>query len=296
MASLIDSSFVQSGIQTQIDRLSQEISHEQKEQLDFNQLQLYFGEDYNLNNKIIVRQPTVQDFIDYGENNIWSVVIPFTTNPTGYRVQLWENGIDWNNISEQQLFSALIKKLDPQYSKILFGETIDFRDFNLVSIDEIKRFIPEEIYVNDLQEEFILYNFKEKMILTEDERKRLCRYIQYMFNQFPPREERVKNKTLKKDIINNERQKMLLRMKEASEKETDSSMLATISFCLNHPGFKYKKNELKTMGIVEFLDSVRRLQIYESTHALLSGQFSGFLDTSKIDKEQFNFMRDIKTV
>lgn len=67
-----------------------------------------------------------------------------------------------------------------------------------------------------------------------------------------------------------------------------------ISACLNHPGFKYKKNELREVGLIEFMDSVQRLQIYESTTALLKGMYSGFIDTSKIKSEEFNFMREIK--
>ena len=47
------------------------------------------------------------------------------------------------------------------------------------------------------------------------------------------------------------------------------------------------------VGIVEFMDSVQRLQIYESSTALMKGMYSGFLDTSKINKEELNFMRDI---
>ena len=41
------------------------------------------------------------------------------------------------------------------------------------------------------------------------------------------------------------------------------------------------------------MDSVKRLQVYESSTALLKGVFSGFVDTSKIDKEEFDFMRQI---
>jgi len=41
------------------------------------------------------------------------------------------------------------------------------------------------------------------------------------------------------------------------------------------------------------MDSVQRLQIYESSTALMKGMYSGFLDTSKINKEELNFMRDI---
>jgi len=40
------------------------------------------------------------------------------------------------------------------------------------------------------------------------------------------------------------------------------------------------------------MDSVNRLQVYENTRALLGGSMSGFCDTSKIPKENFNFMRD----
>ena len=63
---------------------------------------------------------------------------------------------------------------------------------------------------------------------------------------------------------------------------------------LNHPGFKYKKDELKEVGIVEFMDSVKRLQTYESVTALMSGMYSGMLDTSKLNlKEELNWMRDL---
>ena len=41
------------------------------------------------------------------------------------------------------------------------------------------------------------------------------------------------------------------------------------------------------------MDSVQRLQIYESTNALWKGMSSGFVDSSKINKEELNFMRSI---
>lgn len=59
------------------------------------------------------------------------------------------------------------------------------------------------------------------------------------------------------------------------------------------PGFKYKKNELKEVGIVEFMDSVQRISTIVSATALLQGSYSGMVDTSKIPKEQFNWLRDL---
>ena len=63
---------------------------------------------------------------------------------------------------------------------------------------------------------------------------------------------------------------------------------------VNHPGFKYKKNELIDVGIVEFMDSVQRLQLYENVTALMSGVYSGMLDTSKINlSKELNWLRDL---
>lgn len=55
---------------------------------------------------------------------------------------------------------------------------------------------------------------------------------------------------------------------QRTEKET-STLLPLVSACVNHPGFKYKLQELRQMGICEFMDSVQRLQVYESKMVVL---------------------------
>ena len=40
--------------------------------------------------------------------------------------------------------------------------------------------------------------------------------------------------------------------------------------------------------------NIQRLQIYESTRALFGGMYSGMCDLSKVDPNEFNFMRDVK--
>ena len=60
---------------------------------------------------------------------------------------------------------------------------------------------------------------------------------------------------------------------------------------MRYPGFKYKKNELKECGLYEFMDAVQGAQIYVSATSLLSGMYSGMIDTSKINKKEFNWMR-----
>ena len=82
-----------------------------------------------------------------------------------------------------------------------------------------------------------------------------------------------------------------MRIKEGKMEE--SGLLSLVSSCVNHPGFKYKLQELRDVGICEFMDSVQRLQVYESSTALLKGMMGGFVDSSKISPDSYNWMRSL---
>jgi hypothetical protein len=114
----------------------------------------------------------------------------------------------------------------------------------------------------------------------------IAEYIREMMN-IHPKVEKAKGKTTKKWMINEDK----VNLANQNNKET-STLLPLVSTCINHPGFKYKLNELKEVGICQFMDSVKRLQIYEGTKSLNSGLYSGFADLSKVPKENFNFFRD----
>ena len=247
------------------------------EEPEFDLLKLYFGEDYIVNEHIIIRQPTIQNIIDMGEKEFYATIAPFTSNSTSFRVQLWDMDIDWNEISDFQLFAMLIKTVSLEKTKILFGD-IDWNSFDLLAkYDE-----QEDIAVP------ILYSQKHGFEIDEKTYLRIRKYLCFMFG-IKLENEFCKGKALKEEIISKARADMAKR--EAEMK--GSSLVQMISFAVNHAGFKYKKQELREVGYVEFLDSIKRLQIYESTRALTQGSYSGFCDTSKIPKEEFNFMRDV---
>ena len=270
------------------DEKNKELLKNAKEQFLFNQLQLFFCKDFvvgydkngnvtsqnPVTNIITVHQPTIKDFIMYDEKTVYGAAMPFIVNPTSIRVQLWDMGIDWNKLTDYQLFALLIKDCSNEYTKVMFGD-LDFSKFKVVTIGK------------DV-EDFTLINKEQKIEITKEVYELLANYIQTMF-QIQLKTERAKGRMLKEELIFAERAEL------ARKKDTNESDLSTmISFCLNHPGFKYKLEELENIGIYVFMDCVNRLQIYESTSALLRGSYSGFCDTSKIDKEQFNFMRALK--
>ena len=255
------------------------MENKEQKKYSFDRLQMYFGDDYQVADGIIISQPTVGDIMTFGEERFNQVLNPFVVNPTSLRVALWQQGKDWTEMSDYELFYQLILQLQPPQNEtsMIFGD-LDFTKFNLY-----KR---QNEVDGELVEDIVLLNHEQKVLIDEDIYNHMSSYLRTMFNIFP-KVEKAKGKTTKEWMIEEDI------MNSKTRQETKSNLLPMISFCLNHPGFKYKKNELKELGIVEFYDSVQRLLIYESTSALTKGIYSGFVDTSKIEKKEFDFMREL---
>ena len=252
----------------------------------FDQLKMYFGEPFDVGNGITIRQPTVGDILEVGEEDFYGTLYVFIANPTTYRLQLWDNGIDWNKIKSYELFGMLVKSVKPEISHILFGD-VDFSAFDLYSKTTVE--------TNEDGEEVpvsvpTLYNKDTEMELSEEDYSLISDYLRTMFNIFP-KVEKVKGKSTKESVIEEDRINLMNRQKQGDK--NDSGLLAMVSSCVNHPGFKYKLSELKDVGICQFMDSVQRLQVYESSTAMLKGMMGGFVDSSKIKPDAYNWMRSL---
>jgi hypothetical protein len=249
---------------------------------EFDRLKMYFGEPYTIQcpvGEIVISTPTIGDILQFGEKEFYAMLNIFVTNPTSYRLQLWDMGIDWNKISDYELFCMLIKGLKFESTKLLFND-VNFQSFELYG----KK-------IEDSEEQTItLYSKEQNIEITEDTYRCMAAYLRLMFNIYP-KVEKAKGKATKEAIIDEDRMNYNMELKK--NKGYKSTLLPLVSSCVNHPGFKYKLNELREIGIVQFMDSVQRLQIYESTVALNSGMYSGMCDLSKVDKKLFNFMREL---
>lgn len=246
------------------------------EKLKFDMTQMYDRQPFKVNDDITIYQPSVRDIIRFGEIKFYNqVLIPFVTNPTSHRVMLWDKGIDWNKISDFELFTSLYKTLPPGSTQLIFGN-FTFEGY--------------EPYVSKLgdKESIVLWNQSTDKLITEDDYNMFSQYIRTLFNIFPKRE-RIIGKDIKEDVIKEDR----IAQKLHENDEEKPFLLPLISACMNHPGFKYKYEDLDSLGIFCFMDSVERLQVYESSIALLHGAYGGFVDTSKMDRTEMNFMRSI---
>ena len=95
------------------------------ESFEVDQLRLYYGDPYPVSDKITVYQPSIQGIMDYGESQFYTMLFTFIGNTTMRRLFLWDNGIDWNKISDYELFCSLVRLYTTADTSILFGD-VDF--------------------------------------------------------------------------------------------------------------------------------------------------------------------------
>lgn len=251
-------------------------------EIEFDKLQMLFCFPYTIDlesarGSIKLLQPTIGNIMEMGEKKFYSGLNPFITNAASYKLILWEAGKNWNDISDFELFLMLFQSLNQEVCNMLF-ENFELNNFTIV------KKINEES-----KEVFSLYSEVDDVEINEEVYQHVHQYLQNIFNMFPE-EKYTKDKILQKWWIDKEKRD-LEHSKSKGEKES-YSILPLISACTNHPGFKYNLRQLKDVGVFQFYDSVKRLQIYESTTALLKGMYSGMIDGSKIKSEEYNFMKE----
>ena len=108
--------------------------------IEFDKLQMYFGKPYvvdldNAVGSVTIKMPTVGNVMMYGEQKFNETLSTFVTNTTSYRLALWDNDIDWNEISDFDLFCMLYKRIDSGAAGLMF-DNLDFSQFELKKVNE----------------------------------------------------------------------------------------------------------------------------------------------------------------
>ena len=240
--------------------------------LEVDDLKLYIGDDYVINDSIKVLQPTIRQIAEFGERDFFSVVHTITAIPSDMKSQLWDMGLDWTEVDDFELFVMLVQTLTPDRTEILFGD-LDFsklRPFNHPRIEG-------EIILVDREAGILI----DKMIYL-----RIISYLRKAFN-ITPKIEKAANKMTKKILIEEDRAKI----KFNKDKPFKSFLLPLISSVKVKQG--YTKEYVLNMGFVEFMNDVARLQVIHNADHLLSGVYAGTIDMKKINKAELNWMKEL---
>lgn len=239
--------------------------------LEADSLFLYFGDDYVVNEQISCHQPTIGEIVDYGEGQYFSMVHSLTAIPSDMKSQLWDLKIDWNQIEDFELFMMLSQTLTPEQTGIIFGD-LDFSKMRP--------------YPHPQNGEPILADKESGIIVDKLVYMRIMSFLRKLHN-ITPKPEKAKGKRAKEAMIEEDR-----RNREFNkDKPFRSYLLPLISAVKVKQG--YTRDYIKNMGLYEFFDDVARIQVIDSANHLLNGAYSGMADLSKVDKKEFNWMREL---
>ena len=235
------------------------------------ELKLYFGEPYVVNDYLTIFQPTIKQIIEYGEREYYSMVQTLTSIPSDMKSSLDDMGVDWNQITDFQLFLMLSQSLPQDKTQIVLGDI------------DLQRMKPVENLQNG---EIILRDPTTGAIIDELAYKTMSAYL-CKLHGFTKKVEKAGNKYTKQVLIDEDRQKR----EYSAQQPYKSFLMPIISAIKARQG--YTRDYIKAMGLYELTTELNRLQIIVNTDALLNGAYSGMMDTSKVKKSQFNWLRDV---
>lgn len=241
--------------------------------LEVDELALYFGNPYVVNDYITITIPKIGEVVEFGERQYYSMVHTISAIPSEMKSQLWDIGLDWTQITDFQLFMMLAPTLPQDQTSILFGDL------------DLQAMRPFE---NRENETVFLYNPETGVIIDELAFGKIHSYLCSAHN-LTKKVEKAANEYTKKFMIDEDRQKILHNAKQPYKsflKPLISSVKCRMGYTLDY---------VKNMGLCEFFDDLSRLQIIVNADALLQGTYSGMVDTSKIPKKNFDWCREITT-
>lgn len=236
------------------------------------ELSLYRGSDFAVNNKITIHQPTLGEICDYGEKEYFSMVYSLTSVGADLKWQLDDLGIDYTKIDDFKLFYSLLARTYPQEKTGILLGSLDLKKFQL--------------YIKNSSDEPVMYDAEHDILIDEYTYLTIAEVLRRIHglkknSQLPG------NEATKRILIEDDREAYLIH----KGKSTSSPLKSLISAMINSEGFKYNHSEVWDMKINAFMDSVRRITKIKNAELLLQSGYSGYgINLKEINQKEIDWL------
>ena len=238
---------------------------------DIDKLLLLCGEPITVCEGITLYQPTLREIKDYGEGRFFSTFWTFCSSPWDMPSTLDDMNINFMEITEWELFRSIAIGLKVDQTRPIFGEL----DFSKMKIMNRQR---DE--VNDI----VLYDADSGLIIGEEEYKLFIAYVRDMIG-FEHSGKKAGNEYTRRALIEDDRK---TRRRNAN-KPYESALFNGIISMVNTEECKYDYKTIFDLTLYQYTKSYTQIQGKKSACALMQGSMSGFCDTSKIPKIDFQW-------
>lgn len=243
--------------------------------LEIDEVTLWMGEPYVINDKIKVFQPNLRQVLEFGERQYFSVIQTLCSTSSNMKSQLSDMGLDWETIEDFQMFMMLAPTMGQDKTKLVLGD-IDLTKF--------------KIFENRANGEPVMVDQENDIIIDRLIYMRIVEYLRKVHG-LTRAHDRTKNQFVHEMAIEMDREEI----QSNANKTYKSFLWPLISSVKAKQG--YTKQYVLDMQIFEMIHEANRLQVITQSVALLQGSYSGMVDTKRIKNfsEQCNWMRDIES-
>lgn len=246
---------------------------------NFDDLKLYRGNEYVVNENISIRQPTIGEICDYNEIKYFQMVRVLCYVGADLKWQLDDLGIDYTQIDDFTLFATMLaKSFNTGHTSIIFGDTLDFSKMELKIDEKIQDIVLVQMLKNG---DCIKIDRYVYTVMVGVLRK---------IHHFMRNNELPGNEATRRVLIEDAREEY----EENKEKAPKAFLFPLVSAMVNSEGFKRDDVTVFNMKIFPFMDSVSRIAKIKNADLKLYSGYSGFgIDLKKIDKEELNWLGEL---
>lgn len=239
---------------------------------EINKLKMLLGDDYNASQFIKLHQPTIQEIVDFGEERYFSMVGLLTSSPYDVMGWLHENDIDYEEMSDFELFIMIVSNMTLETTSIIFGDL----DFSLFIIT--KRSDNNEII---LYQQKLVDNELCEIIIDRLVYERIMTFLR-LLHGYTKNTKKAANEFTKRKLYEQ------YKYSKNRDRKFSSILYPLISSMVNTDEFKYDHKQVKKMPYYAFMDSVRRIQKIKSVEALYMS-----MTTYGFDHKSINPRKDL---
>lgn len=228
--------------------------------------------DYEINDKISVHVPTVNEIFDFGDQKYYSIVQTLVATPFDLMVELDDIGIDYETITDYQLFILMMESIavNEDDTSILFG------DLNLKGFQEA---------VNPQNGEKVLWSKDNDIVIDQMIALEICNAIRKIHFWEAPIG-RAGNAEAKRYLIERNRKKK----KRLAKKPYKSFLESMIISLVNTEEFPYNYETVMDLSVYKLNASWRQIQKKKHWEQTMNGVYFGTVDTTKINLEKINWL------
>lgn len=239
---------------------------------EIDDLQIYLGCDFEINDKIKIRQARIRDIITIGEIDYYSMVHILTSIPSDYKSFLFDAGIDWMELSDFHFFCMRVTALTQERTSPILGD-LDLSKFKAYTRDDGDMF---------------LYDCDKDILIDQHIHHLMFDFI-CKCHGIVPKVENAANKYTKDYLIKEDRDRH--KRAEMDKDKPKSGLQSQISALVNSQEFKYNLQTVLDITPYQLKDSLKRISVMRQAAVLSNGIYANGVDTNKLDNNLLDWTR-----